>query len=172
MANPTTIKAPTYPQRVTLAAESVAQYLHLDDPKRVSAALAEIVAEEVVRNPSFASRVRTRYEELAPSKRRRGGSTRITDPKPPKTKRTLVPLKIVETGDVNIGAALDPYWLYEVYGADQLADALDEYTVASLKEAVEFVQERHPGTKPTNKGHREPIIEYVVRYVLADGKSR
>lgn len=172
MASSTTVRTPTYPQRVTLAAESVAQYLHLDDPKRLSAAIVEIVAEEVTRNPSMASRIRNRYDELALPKRRRGSSARNTVTKPPKPMRTLVPLKIVETGDVNIGAALDPYRLYEVYGAEQLADALDEHTLASLQEAMECVQERHPGTKPTNKGRRQTIIEYVVRYVLADVHSR
>jgi hypothetical protein len=172
MSSPATVKAPTFPQRASRAAEAVAQYLELDDARRVTAALAEVAAEEVVRNPSMALRIRTRYEELAPARKRRTSSTSRSDSKPPKAQRTLVPLKIVETGDVNIGATLDPYRLYDIYGADQLADALDEYTLASLKEAVELVQERHPGTKPTNKGQREPIIQYIVRYVLADAHSR
>lgn len=166
MSSSVTTKAPTHPQRVTHAAETVAQYLHLDDAKRVSAALAEIAAEEAARNAGFALRVRSRYDELAAPSRRRSGSTRVTGPKPPK--RILVPLKIVETGEVNIGAALDPYRLYDIYGADQLADALREHATASLKEAVEFVQERHPGTKPKNKGQRESIIQYLVNYVMKD----
>src|SRR5689334_9086676 len=120
MSSPASTKTLTYPQRVTRAAETVAEYLHLDDAKRVSAALAEIAAEAVGRNPNFASRLRSCYEELGAPKRRRGGTTRITDPNPPKRNRTLVPLKITETGEVNIGATLDPYRLFDVYGADQL----------------------------------------------------
>ena len=170
MSGATTTKSPTATQRASKAAEATAQSLHLNDPKWVAAALAEIAAEEVSRNPSFGVRVRNRYDELAPAPRRRGGASRTTEPTAPK--RVLVPRKMIETGEVNIAAALNPYRLYDIYGADQLADALREYTLASLREAVECVQERHPDTKPRNKGQREPIIEYIVRYVVADSETR
>lgn len=170
MSGATTTKSPTAMQRVSRAADTIAQSLHLNNPKWVAAAYAEIAAEEVSRNPSFAVRVRNRYDELVPAPRRRGGASHTTEPKAPK--RVLVPRKTIETGEVNIAAALDPYRLYDIYGAHQLADALREYTLASLKEAVEFVQERHPDTKPKNKSQREPIIDYVVRYVVADGEAR
>lgn len=167
MSDVTTAKLLTAAQRVTLASETTAQALHLDDVKRVAAALAVVAAEEVSRNPSFALRVRSRYDELAPETKRRGSATRLSKPKAPK--RVLIPRKTIETGEVNISAALDPYRLYDLYGEDQFADALREYTLASLKEAVEFVQERHPGTKPRNLSQRESIVDYVVKCVLADG---
>lgn len=171
MTHPAMAKAPTPAQRVTHAAESVAEHLRLANVKRLSAVLAEIAAEEVMCNPSFVVRVRSRYDELAPA--HRGASSYKMGPRPPKApKRVLIPLKTVETGEVNISAALNPYWLYEVFGANQLADALEEHALASLKEAVEFVQERHPETKPTNKSKRTTIIEYIVKYVLADSGVR
>ncbi len=164
MPSTATAKRLTVTQRVAQAAEVTAQHLHVDDSKRASAALAEAAVEELLCNPAFAQRVRGWYDELAPAAPKRARTTAGRTQRTPK--RELVPLRIVESGEVNISAPLNPYLTYEMYGADQFADALREYSLSNLKEAVEIVQERNPGTKPRNKGQKEPIIEYLVQYVM------
>jgi hypothetical protein len=148
-------------QRVTDAAQQVATTLGLDDQKRVSAALAEAAAEAVRRDSLFAARVRLLYQEMAPapSTRRptRGRGTRAA----PDVE--LVPIKQVNKF-INPAAAPDPYFLLELYGAKQLPLALQRYTVARLREAVELVQQRNPGTKPSGKT-RQHLIDYIVERV-------
>jgi hypothetical protein len=148
-------------QRVTEAAQQVASTLGLEDQKRVSAALAEAAAEAVRRDSLFAARVRILYKEMTPApatRRATAGGTRAA----PDVE--LVPIKQVEGWFLNPGAPPDPYFLLELYGPKQLPLALQRYTVARLREAVELVQQRNPGTGPRGKT-RQALIDYIVAHV-------
>lgn len=58
----------------------------------------------------------------------------------------------------------DPARLIRTYGAPQLARALQEYSVDSLKQTAAKIEADHRGTKPMNRGQRNALIDYIVRY--------
>ena len=76
----------------------------------------------------------------------------------------LVPLKRVEN-NLSLGAAVDPYYLHELYGPQQLPKALQRYHLSQLLEAAAIVQSKHPGTKPANKSKKAAVIAYIVAKV-------
>jgi hypothetical protein len=164
MSTATSSKPVTQSQRIASAAEQIGTALGLDNHKLLGAILAEAAAQEARRNAAFAEHIREMYLAEAKPTRQARSARQPKQPKLPKPE--LRPIKRVESHEINIAAALDPYYLYEVYGADQLPLALDEFTVTKLKEAVEAVQKRHPGTKPTNSRNKPAVIDYIVRYVV------
>src|SRR5690242_5432691 len=94
MSNGVEQKRLTVAQRTSEAARLTAEFLGLEDVKRVAAALAEAAAEGVRRNPSFTAHVRSLYEEMAP----RPASRKA--PAGAKSKKvapdvTLVPIKYI-----------------------------------------------------------------------------
>lgn len=155
-------EALTPTQRRDEAARLAAEYLGVSDVKAVGAAMAEAAFEGIRRNPSFEAHVRNLYAQIA---------------KAPKQKRTqsqraqpdveLVPRKHITAPAPNVGASPDPYYLLELYEADQLPLALSRYGLPDLKLAAELVQQRNPGTKPKNKSSRDSIIEYIVTQLTA-----
>lgn len=119
-------------------------------------ALAEVAAVEGRRNPQFASEVRRRYEELQGQQRQR------------QTREELPPLKPVRTDlpwrPIDPAAPPDPQFLIQVYGRHQLGRALQEYTVAILKRTAAVIERQNPGTKPANRGRKEPLIAYILEH--------
>lgn len=147
-------------QRATEAAQQAAELLGYSDVKTMAAALAEAAVEAVRSSSAFAEQVRTRYVALSES----------VKPKRPSTPRIrpdieLTPRRHVGAREANPGAAPDPYYLFELYGADQLPLALGRYKLADLKLAAQLVQQRHPGTKPTSKTSREALMAYIIQHV-------
>jgi hypothetical protein len=148
------------------AAKHAGLVLELDDLKRLGIALAYAASEEIEHNTRFATQVRTVYEALAATvspgtggRGRSGGSgtkAPVVD---------LVPMKRIEGYQIDLAAPLDPYFLYEVYGAQQLPLALNLFSATRLKEAVILVQERNPGTKPSGRSSKPALVEYIIRYV-------
>ena len=169
-AAPTTVPTrQTAPQRAAAAAQAVNSRLHLDDEKWLLAALAEVAAEEASHNPSFALRVRSRYEELHPAKKPRAprtssgvGSRRRSTP----SSEPLVPIKQLPWRHIDVEQGLDPYFIIEYYGSHQLETALRRETVARLKEAISLVETRHPGAAPKGKLTKDAAISYILEYVL------
>lgn len=137
------------------AAQRASDVLQLADAKRLGIALAEAAAEEVSRNPRFAQRVREFYDLLTPA--------------PVKTKASppvqLIPIRHVEGHEITASGKLDPYFLYEAYGAHQLRDALFPYPKIKLQEGAEAVEKRNPGTK-ANRRSKDTIIEYIIQHVV------
>ena len=150
----------TATQRATKASRQAAELLGLADAKAVSAALAEAALEGIRRNPSFAAHVRNLYGEITATAKPKRPTSRSAAPDV-----ELVPRKHIGAREANPGAPPDPYYLLELYEADQLPLALGRYKVPDLKLAAELVQQRNPGTKPTNKGSRDALIEYIVQHV-------
>lgn len=137
----------------------------LNDTAILGTALAEAAVREIRRNPQFASDVRRSYEELVQagggraSRSRAGGQSKEQD---------LPPLVPIRTGEAfrppDPFAPPDPAFLIYVYGKAQLGRALHEYTVDMLKLTAAKIEREHPGTKPTNRGQRAALIDYIVRY--------
>jgi hypothetical protein len=153
----------TIPQRATEAAEKAALYLGLENAKLLGAVLAEVACEELRFNRSFAEGVRVAYEASAPKPK---------PPRPPrktttKPKVTLVPIKDVGPYHMDMTAEVDPYELYEVFGAKQLPDALGKFSKKKLlAEAVPYVQKRHPGAQPPKSANTEVVIAFIVQHVV------
>jgi hypothetical protein len=137
------------------------EVLGLDDLKLLSTALAEIVADEAARNPGFANRIRSVYQELVSLKATRPLRSPTTKP----ADVDLVPIGSVEHYKHDPYAPLDPNYLYQVYGAAQLRAALSRYSLATLKEASARIEEKNPGTKPTSRARKDAIIDYIVEHI-------
>lgn len=142
--------------------------LHLpadvNDTAILGTAVAEVAARESQRNPRFADDVRKVYDELAAMKRSTGTNRRPTVRQqhelPP-----LVPIRRTE-GPLHIDPfkAPDPERLAYIYGKNQLARALQGLRVDTLKEMAAKIEQRCPGTKPTNRGHANALIAYIVEH--------
>ena len=143
----------------TAAAKQIAQELGLDDAKRLANAITLAAAEELAYNALFGARIRAAYNRLPATPTR----PKVTTPKAPKV--TLTPIKRVEGFEFNPGAPLNPYLVYEAFGAHQLHAALDLFSLAKLQDAARRVMERAPGTKPSNMRAKAAIIEYIERHV-------
>jgi hypothetical protein len=138
----------------TEAARLASVRLELDDLKRLAVALAEAAAEEVIRNRAFAERVLALYAEVPTAARRVKVSSAFDV--------ELVPIKNIEGREINPAAPLDPYFLLDAYGPQQLEQALNLFPVAKLKEAAVMVESRNAGTKPKNRGMKAALISYIV----------
>lgn len=153
-------KALTIAQRASGAAARAIQRLGFTDEKRMLAALSEVAVDELEGNASFASRVRIRYEELAPQKPPK-------TPKPPKSEKVrLVPIKVLPNLDLDATRRVDPWFILEYFGPTQLEPALRMQTIGNLREAVSVVEERYPGTAPKGKLTKESAIMYILRHTL------
>jgi hypothetical protein len=128
--------------------------LDLDDLKRLAVALTEAAAEEVVRNRTFANRVRTLYAEIPTSTRKVIGATALDS--------DLVPIRRIEGRAFDPAAPLDPYFLLDLYGPHQLEKALNLFPTVKLKEASAKVEQQHLGTKPENRGSKAALVAYIV----------
>lgn len=167
---PTTQTHTTFKTRSAEATRSLHDSLHLpsemNDPAVLSTALAEVVADENRRspNPRFALAVRQRYSELLLA---RSATTRSS-----KSKESLPPLVPLErpAGQYATRIRLDPFAppdpaaIVRVYGRAQLERALQDYMLDSLKETAALIEREHPGTKPTNRGQKQSVIDYIVKY--------
>lgn len=151
----------TVAQRTAEAARQAGELLAVDDQKRVTAALSEAALDGMRRNSAFVEHVRKLYDDMAPKRApvaRRSATGRAA----PGVE--LVPRKRVVGHDPDPAAPPDPYFLLELYEADQLPLALQRYTVARLREAVKLVKARNPGTKPKGASG-QALIDYIVEYV-------
>jgi hypothetical protein len=149
-------------ERGAEATRALREALHLphdlSDSTILGTALAEIAAQEAQRNPSFAREVRSRYDELI-VQRGRPATRTAQEELPP-----LVPIGHVPGMRIDPSAPPNPRELSIIYGHHQLARALQDYSLDSLKRAADIVQQRHPGTKPANRGRKDAVIAYIVEY--------
>jgi hypothetical protein len=154
----TATRSRTASQRATDAAKRVAAQLGLEDVKLVTAALLEVAADIVENDATARSDVKSIYQELVVS----------TQARPPKVVQPaveLVPLRRIEAHEINIAAPLNPYFLLELYGPNQLSAALNRYPKKKLLEGVEAVQKRHPNAKPRAKSTSAQLVEFIVQQV-------
>lgn len=166
MSTATSQKAPTVAQRTSEAGEKAAKYLGVENAKLLGAVLAEVATSELRFNQSFADRVRAAYEASAPKPKPK--VQRQPQSKTTKPKVTLVPVKDVGPYYIDMTAEVDPYELYEVFGARQLPDALGKFSKKKLlAEAVPRVQKRHPGAQPPKSANTEGVIAFIVQRVVS-----
>ena len=152
----------TLQQRSTEATNKLKKLVGVDDLKILSAALAEVAAKEAEVNPQFAEKIKQTCSDFALNAKKSAATG----------KRSGI-VQLVPTGTPTIGAAswtgeLNPYRLYQLYGAEQFHLSLEQYSLSTLKEGLELVIAKHPGTKPKTKSKKSDIIDYMVEYVPQD----
>ncbi len=167
MSTITDQKPPTVAQRTAQAAEKSARYLDLPDAKLLGAVLAEVAADELRHNRTFADRVQAAYQAAAPKPKQPRPKT--TTSKASKPKVTLVPINDVGPHMIDIAGVVDPFYLYEVFGAKQLPLALDNFSKGKLlDEVVPIVLKRHPGPLPAKSATKQSVIAFIVQRVVND----
>lgn len=134
------------------------------DARLLEAAVLEAAAYEAEGNPSFVRAIRYRYDVLA-------STTKPSTRKPTAAKQPKELIPIVSAGELAYDRDVKPsaYGLQRLYGNAQLRDALDGYTLVTLKEMAQEVMARNPGTKPESQRSKTAVIEYIV-VCLAGGK--
>lgn len=152
-------------QRTMEASQHLYEVLRLSsegtDSKLLQLAITEMVVQESQHNPQFAHEIRRHYNDLATFQTAAAnGKAEKAPPLPP-----LIPLNTnLGYHEVDPFTPPDPAYLVRVYGHDQLARALHDYKLATLKLTMANVQRSHPGTKPTNLGNKASVIDYIVKY--------
>jgi hypothetical protein len=162
MSTNTPTKSISLTPRAVEAVWRAAEEMSATDLKRLASAMIEIASQELRTSDRFAGRVRDLSDSLAPVKPARNGAARNSRPAQPK----LVPIKRIEGREIDLGAPPDPYFLNELYGSDQLQQALAAYPVKALQEAVEIMQERQPRVRPKGKT-KSALVEYLVQSVVS-----
>lgn len=151
-----TVKAPSLNQRSAHALAELAEIVGRSDTKLLAAALAEGAVNEAERNQAFVRSLQLLYDALA------------TAAKPQRAKPAATPRKllipIVEAGELEPGRddKPDAYRLQRLYGNDQLRDAVERFSLVSLKEMAAEVMTRNPGTRPTSLRSKDSITDYIV----------
>ncbi len=152
-------KAPTIAQLTAQALsrlqEEVERY---NDPKLLAAVLAEAAVEEAQHNAVFVRRIQTLYD--AHISIRRPVSRKPSTAKP---RKELVPVISADEAGFDRDEKTTAYGLQRLYGNAQLRDALDGYTVVTLKEMADEVMLRNPGTAPVSKRTKAALIDYIVQ---------
>ena len=97
----------------------------------------------------------------------RRASRRTSAPKP-----ALTPIPHVDPKLFGPEQALaNPYLVQYAYGNEQLVPVLERFPVSELKRAVAVVEQRNPGTKPTNRAQKAALISYITEYVTTGSSS-
>lgn len=167
MSSGTQTRTQTLRERSAEATRRLREALHLgpdlNDGILLGTALAEYVAERSRSDPRMAQELRQRYDELiAQNGQHRPRAPRQSGAQPP-----LVPVGRAQPGErltIDPFEPPDPAFLTRVYGHAQLGRALERYSVDMLKQTAVRIEQEHPGTKPTNRGQKKPLIDYIVKY--------
>jgi hypothetical protein len=155
---------PTVSQRTISATTQLQEIFGFKNLKALSAAIAEAAVKEARANPAFAERVRTLYQEFAPTKEAATPKGKQPSERP-KTKLKATPIARVEGYIPDPYGPLDPSYMLKIYGPDQLPLALDDHTLDQLKVAADNLMKTHPGTKPKTKSKKADVIAYIVEIV-------
>lgn len=173
---PTTIDAAApkvQEDRAVLATRQLCSTLGLGvlkpkDLKNLTTALAEVASVEAATNQEFASKILAVFHAIAPVPTPQAGRSRSTSASRP-VKSKIKPIRDYDPGIFGGNKAIDPYVLLSIYGHHQLRAALEEMPPAELKRSADFVEDRHPRTKPTGRAATKPaLVEYIAGHVLSD----
>lgn len=126
----------------------------------VTAAL-EAVSERLIRDAEFQQSFRRAYEELATlgAPKQNGTGSPVPRPKPASA----------GTPRYNPLAKLNPYDMAQRYEHSDLRAVLENISQALLREGVDTVQSRNPGTKPASRTKKADMVDYIIEHVLGPG---
>jgi hypothetical protein len=144
-------KTPSHPGRQSAALNQATKALgpNANEPQRLRTALMEAAAERLATDPAFAARVRERYAV--------GGQATAA-----KATGQIVPIRPPTLDQYTPYGRFDPHQVMHEYGHAQFRAVLERSTMRDLKEATDFTQQRHPGTRPTSRASKAAMIDYIV----------
>jgi hypothetical protein len=161
---PTTVatKSISLTPRAVEAVWRAIEELGVSDPKLLASVIVEVASDELQTSRRFSDRVQLLYDTLSMAKKKpapKGG--------PKMLPVHLKPIRQIEGQTFDIGAPPDPYFLLDLFGAEQLPEVLKLYSVDGLIQGAEIVQERRPDAKPLKAAKtKAPIIKYILQYVV------
>lgn len=175
MSTTTATRPPTPAQRTTEILQQLVETLDCQDPKKLNLAILEVAAE-LAKSEDFSHRVLQYYRSLEqPSTNRanaKAANTKDSNSAQQKTDnnrriyaKPLIPIRKVDNHYIDPNALPDPHFLLQLYGAEQIEQALDEYDLPVLKKTVAQVKKLHPKTKPKTATQRYDLIDYLVSFV-------
>lgn len=151
-------------QRKTLATQGILNAISATDEKVALTAALEIVNERLVWDRELRQRLSEKYEELQALASTKAGTNRDRTPVP-----RVTPISGPDLDHYSPYGKLNPYKLLEGYGREQLRAVLKGATPTLLREAVDVVQERNPGTKPVSRSRKADMIDYITEHVAGPG---
>lgn len=157
-------------QRNKLATKGIAAALGIptEGEKVAVTAALEAVNERLAADTDLRETVRQKYQEitaLSAGTGQKPGASQQPDLGP-----TPIPIRTTGTPeDYNPYAGFDPYRLQWRYGDHQMRAVLVRGTQRDLREAVDIVQARNPGTAPRSKSNNADMVDYIMEYVVGPG---
>ena len=126
----------------------------------ITAAL-ELVSERLAGDAAWQQNFRQRYDELQALVKSKAETARTPVPRPKPASAS--------TPRFHPLAKLNPYDMAERYEHSELRTVLENASQALLREAVDVVQSREPGTRPAGRTKKADMIDYIVEHVIGPG---
>ena len=123
-------------------------------------ALVEMVNEQLAGDEAFQQSLRQRYQELEALGAAKQKAARAISP---------VPINPPSLDEYTPYGKFNPYTTLREYGPAQLRAVLELSTLRDLKEAVDMVQAREPGTKPASRSKKADMVDYLMEHVVGPG---
>lgn len=120
-------------------------------------ALVETVNERLARDEAFQESLRQRYQELEALGAPRQKAAPAARP---------VPINPPSLDEYTPYGKFDPYKALHEYGQGQLRAVLELSTLRDLKEAIDIVQAREPGTKPASRIKKADMVDYLMEHLV------
>jgi hypothetical protein len=122
-------------------------------------ALVEVATDEVRTGGRLAQRIHAAFQDLLinrPPARRAKTVTAF---------EALTPVGPVDLTRLRPHGPVDPFALYEAYGAEQARRVLSNMSLDYLKQSASIVEQRMPGTRPTNRRAKASLVAYIMENV-------
>ena len=124
-------------------------------------ALTEVVTDEIERDATLRTHIRTLFEELTPTKVSSARGKSATAPT-----EHQAPARTSGNRRAGPNDPPDLQLLAQQFSGEALFAQLRGYDAPSLKKAVVLVQEKHPGTRPKTLSKKDDIVSYLLEYAL------
>ncbi len=136
--------------------------------KLLTIALAETSSEEIRHDPTFAARLKTRFESLLPPPIEKKAPAKKSPPKKTDSqpKQKLIPVKHIEADRLNPYGIPDPAALLEAFGEAQLPLALNAYSLSLLSKIAAGIQKSNPASQPADRRQKGAVVDYIVQHVV------
>jgi hypothetical protein len=146
-------------RRKSLATQRLVTALGTNQNAAITAAL-EVINERLAWDSALQNSLRDKYAEI----------TALSE-RPPAPPRERAPRSVSGNGPARASTLeqLNPYDMLEDAGRDQLRAKLQGTTQRRLRSAVDVVQQRNPGTRPSSRSSNAAMIDYIVEMLAGSG---
>ena len=142
-------------KRKALATQQVLSAVEGTDSNAATIAALEVVSEWLVSDQSVIERLREKYQELLTPQRVKPATGGRRTPNVGEATEHHSPLE-----------NFNPYLARNELGVERLRELLADATPKLLREAVDVVQSREPGTKPKSRSRKADMVDYIMKHVV------